>query len=254
MVPTQLSRILQNEDALPALSKQLKAMLLGGAPATSQLIERALAAGLPVNTTYGSTEMASQVATGTPLYPTSPKTIPGRHLWINDNGEILVKGPTLFRGYLTDDGINPSVDKDGWFHTGDIGRIEPDRTLTVIGRKDNMFISGGENIHPEHIEAALESIDGITRAIVVPINDPEFGQRPIAFIQYDYDWMLDDAEEYPVGETRIREELEAVLPRFILPVKYYPWPESYRPAELKADRAFFRELVKKLRGPRADGA
>jgi O-succinylbenzoic acid--CoA ligase len=247
LVPTQLQRVLHHEAALPILRSQLKAILLGGAPASSTLITRAVDAGLPVFTSYGSTEMASQVATGQPGDPLRPKLLAHRELSLADDGEILVRGATLFKGYLTAKGIDQSLDSYGWFHTGDVGRIEPDGSLTVLGRKDNMFISGGENVHPEALERALEQIDGILQAMVVPADDPEFGRRPVAFVLYDYDWMLEDAEEYPVSEDTIRLELEKALPRFMLPVAIYPWPESYRSVGLKADRAFFSELVVRLR-------
>jgi len=247
VVSTQLRRVLQNDDALPRLRRQIKAILLGGGPTSSRLMERARDAGLPVYTTYGSTEMASQIATGNRAHPDRPTVIPGRHLKIGPDDEIFVKGSVLFRGYINEDGIDPAVDAAGWFHTGDIGRIEPDHTLVVLGRKDNMFISGGENIHPEQIEAALERIDGISQAVVVPVDDPEFGQRPVAFVRYDYDWMLQDEEEYPMSANAIRYELEQTLPRFMLPVALYPWPESYRSNGLKADRGFFTDLARRLR-------
>ena len=69
--------------------------------------------------------------------------------------------------------------------TKDLGRINADGKLEIIGRKDWQFISGGENIQPEEIEAALLAIPGIRQATVLPITDPEFGERPIAFIDDD---------------------------------------------------------------------
>ena len=65
-----------------------------------------------------------------------------------------------------------------------MGQLDKEGYLTVTGRRDNMFISGGENIHPEEIEKALLSIKGVAQAIVVPKEDKEFGQRPIAFIKF----------------------------------------------------------------------
>jgi len=247
LVPTQLGRILYNESRVASLRPQLKAILIGGAPASRTLMERAVALGLPVYASYGLTEMASQVATGRPDSRLHPRLLPYRELRMAADGEILVRGNTLFKGYVDGTALVRPVDAEDWFHTGDIGRIESDGVLAVLGRKDNMFISGGENIHPERIEDVLGRVEGISQAVVVPVDDPEFGRRPVAFVRYDYDWMLKDAEEYPVNETVIVDVLKKDLPRFMLPVAIYPWPESYQPAGLKADRAFFSQLARRLR-------
>ena len=88
------------------------------------------------------------------------------------NQEILVKGKTLFNGYVTKRLITP-FDKKGWFHTGDLGILTKGKYLRVIGRKDNMFISGGENIQPEEIEKHILKLKGIADAIVVPKKDKQ---------------------------------------------------------------------------------
>jgi O-succinylbenzoic acid--CoA ligase len=107
-------------------------------------------------------------------------------------GEILCKGECLFQGYLQNGRIEPQTDGDGWFHTNDIGRIDEKGMITVLGRKDNMFISGGENIHPEEIEKALLDMEGILQAVVVPVIDKEYGSRPAAFIQTEESEKPDD--------------------------------------------------------------
>ncbi len=116
-----------------------------------------------------------------------------------------------------------------------------------------MFISGGENIHPEQIEAALVGIEGIDEAVIVPIDDPEYGQRPVAFLRYLPDLNLSETESDLPEETRfgfdhqsLSTQLEKTLPRFMLPVVYYPWPQAYKPAGIKHDRPFFRELAARL--------
>ena len=174
-VPTQLKRFLKT----PSIYPNLKAILLGGAPIPYDLCKEAYDRGFPIYITYGMTEMASQICTklfhpktgisfGEPLHHRELKIV---------EGEIYVKGETLFQGYLN----LPSPLIDDWFPTKDLGHIGPNG-LELIGRKDRMFISGGENIHPEEIEQALLSHPLISRATVDFRPDLEFGARPIAFI------------------------------------------------------------------------
>jgi len=213
--------------------------LIKAVPAS--LISQALKAGLPLFTTYGATEMASQVSTTAPrdsqdrLF-TSGKVLRYRDLKIDD-GEILVKGKTLFKGYVDGDKMTLPVDDDGWFRTGDLGRLDVDGYLTFLGRKDNMFISGGENISPEEIESRLCMLPQIAEAVVVPVEDREFGFRPVAFIKT------------PEGEGLDREQLvgdlERHLPRFKIPVAFYEWPEGADKGGIKPGRQYLMQLAEK---------
>jgi O-succinylbenzoic acid--CoA ligase len=239
--------------AISQLCSSLKVILLGGAPIPPVLMQQASEAGLPVYPTYGLTEMTSQVSTASPDFPHEPRLLPYRQIQLTDDGTVCVRGETLFLGYVTQDGIERPLDADGWFHTGDIGRIDSRGYVRVLGRKDNMFISGGENIHPETIEAALLGIKGIEESVVVPVEDAEFGHRPIAFLRYRADFNLSEAESELSEEARfgfdhhsLSAELEKTLPRFMLPLVYYPWPHGYSPAGIKLDRSFFRDLAAKF--------
>ncbi|ASQ91202.1 o-succinylbenzoate--CoA ligase [Prosthecochloris sp. GSB1] len=186
LVPTQLYRLLRNDASRKRL-RRAKAVLLGGSAVEPALLQDAAKAGIPVYLSYGSTEMSSQVATTGGAVPadavTAGRVLPYRELSIGAFDEILVKGPCLFRGYLSPDGPRLETGEAGWFHTGDTGALSPDGELRVTGRMDNMFISGGENIHPEEIERALCDIAGIRRALVIPAPDSEYGVRPKAFIE-----------------------------------------------------------------------
>lgn len=252
LVPTQLRRLL-DDPHFGAASSSLKAILLGGSPIPATLLSDAVENRLPVYLTYGLTEMASQVATGCSDHPCSPRVLPYRELRITADGEIVVRGETLFKGYVEDNSIVRPLDPDCWFHTGDLGSLDSDGSLTVLGRKDNMFISGGENIQPEQIEHALMSIEGIFDALIVPVDDREYGHRPVAFIRYRSDINLSEPDsEMPESERlhfdypSLSDELSRTLPRFMLPVAYYPWPQGYQQAGIKADRAFLRQLAGKL--------
>jgi O-succinylbenzoic acid--CoA ligase len=167
-----------------------------GVPEGSALDAGLLAA--RVHTTYGLTEMASQVTTSSAIDSPSGsgRVLAGRELHVRESGEILVRGETLCAGYYQDGLVHPIGDEHGWFHTGDLGQLAADGSLVVTGRIDNMFISGGENIHPERIERAMMSAfgeDGVEQVIVVPRQDETFGDRPVAFVcgQLPVQWEIE---------------------------------------------------------------
>jgi O-succinylbenzoic acid--CoA ligase len=230
MVSTQLQRLLADEKNLPLL-RSLKVILLGGSAMPRTLIEQSVRSGLNIYLSYGLTEMSSQVATGKVSQngQACVKALPFRKLKISPDGEIFVKGEVLFKGYVAGAKLNlPNV--SGWFPTGDIGQLDREGCLTVTGRRDSMFISGGENIHPEEIEKALLSIKGIQQAIIVPKEDKEFGQRPIAYIKFSGE---------PLEEEYMVRCLQAVLPRFKIPVAFFPWPQGLMSQGIKISRQDF---------------
>jgi len=185
LVPIQLRRLLDADEGAPPPS--VRGLLIGGGPIPPSLVRRAQVRGWPVLASYGCTEMASQVTTtGLGAARAVPRSagrrLPHRRLRI-DGGEILVAGPPLFDGYVTADGIEDPRRADGWYPTGDRGWIDAAGRLRVLGRTDRMFVSGGENVHPEEIEEALERLSGVERAIVVPVPDADYGARPVAFVE-----------------------------------------------------------------------
>ncbi len=205
LVPTQLYRLLREESASKIRSK-LRAILLGGAAVPMNLLEEGFAYGLPLYTSYGLTEIASQV----------------------------IKGETLFKGYIEREGSELPVDSNGWFATGDLGQLDPDGYLTVTGRKDNMFISGGENIQPEEIERTLCEHTAVTQAVVVPVPDEEFDSRPVAFVQ---------TRDGKFNPQEMAKFLEQRLARYKIPVAFYDWPESAGTEGMKFNREIFRRLA-----------
>ena len=242
VVVTQLHRLLQQPESVryPAL----RYIILGGSPVPLKLLERAGERGLPVFASYGCTEMASQVATTGPESTTaqrltSGKLLPHRKLRIGDEGEIQLAGETLFMGYVEGDGVRRPLTDDGWFATGDLGRVDEDGYLTVIGRRDNRFFSGGETIHPEEIERVLTDHDSVDQAVVVPVPDEEFGQRCVAFVQLRGARLDGPTLAAWLGQT---------LPRYKVPDAFYQWPDADANA-FKIDRGRFRRLA--LDGPKA---
>jgi O-succinylbenzoic acid--CoA ligase len=184
--------------------------------------------------------MASQVTTTPPdatseeLY-TAGRVLPHREVSVSGEGEILVRGETLFAGYVEGERVDCTLGDGGWFHTGDLGELDKDGYLRVRGRKDNMFVSGGENVQPEEIEEALCRFEGVEEAVVVPVEDEEFGARPVAFVRM--------AGGAPDPESLSRA-LGASLARFKIPVSFHAWPDDH--GGMKVDRAAFGERARRL--------
>lgn len=246
LVPTQLHRLLSNDQNIAVLEK-MKAILVGGSAIPDALLRKAMDARLPLYVSYGLTEMASQVATSECLSKENPlphaQILKNAQLKISAEHEILVRGKTLFQGYVNGEDVVLPLDKNGWFHTGDLGCLHNDGTMTVLGRKDNMFISGGENIQPEEIERHLCRIEGVAQAVVVPVKSEEFGARPVAFVEFKDGTQL--------SKNEILSSLREYLPSFKLPDGIYCWPDSGSRSGMKINRAYFRRLVENPRRPRA---
>jgi O-succinylbenzoic acid--CoA ligase len=183
LVPTQLRRLL---DAGAAPGDRLRAVLLGGAAATPDLLERARAAGWPVVETYGLTQACSQVTVdGRPL--------PGVAVSLASDGEIVVEGPTVSGG--------------GTLRTGDLGAFDERGRLRVIGRKSDTIVTGGENVAPAEVEAALLAHPAVADAGVFGRADPEWGEAVTAAVVL----------RAPVEPQELRDWVAGRLARFKVP-------------------------------------
>jgi O-succinylbenzoic acid--CoA ligase len=161
LVPTMLARLL---DAGLREPPTLRRVLLGGGPIPRALLARAAHAGVPVSPSFGMTETCSQLAT-------DGFALLGSELRIAGDGELLVRGRAVARGALSD---------DGWLHTGDLGELDDSGRLTIVGRKSDTIISGGENVAPAEVEAALLEHPAIADAAVFGRADAEWGEVVIA--------------------------------------------------------------------------
>jgi O-succinylbenzoic acid--CoA ligase len=169
VVPTQLVRAL---DAGVDLRGH-RALLVGGGGMDAALRERATAAGAPCVVTYGLTQSCGGV-----VYDGRP--LPGVSVRIAEGGEIQLGGPTLLRGYR--DGSDAGLTRDGWLPTGDAGSLDGDGRLHVLGRLDDLIVSGGENVWPGDVEAALRSHPAVADCAVFGRPDPSWGQRVVAAV------------------------------------------------------------------------
>ena len=226
LVSAQLQQLLTSDNC--DLS-QVKAMLLGGGVISADLLQQLDTLNIAAFTSYGMTEMSSQITTGKARADGSSGTVlPKRELKIVD-GEIWVKGECLFLGYLkkdslkrnsqSHDGYSRPLNNDGWFYTKDLGHWDENANLCIDGRVDNMFISGGENIQPEEIEAALKLHPQIDDAIVFAIADDKFGSLPAATIK-----IANNSVSQP-AEPELTAFLADKIARFKRPRQYYPWPD-----------------------------
>lgn len=174
VVSAMLDRMLLQRGERP-YPPTLRCILLGGGPAPLPLLERAMQAGAPVVQTYGLTETASQVVTLAPQdAATKPgsagKPLMGSQVRIAADGEILVRGPTVSPGYLH------QPPHGAWLRTGDVGYLDDDGYLYVLDRRDDLIISGGENVYPAEVEAALVAHPAVREAGVIGLPDAKWGQ------------------------------------------------------------------------------
>ncbi len=237
VVAAQLQQIVVDDAAVSVL-RQATDILVGGGPTAPALLQRAVELGLPVRQTWGMTEMGSQVCTSARAQvSTCGSPLPGRFVRLGDDGEIFVGGAGRFAGFVDHDTFSAPFASDGAYATGDLGAFVDDGAggsgLVLTGRKGNRFISGGENIQPEAIEAALGDSD--VQVVVVPVPDARFDQRPFCFFAADVD------DEELVATLRARADER--LPRFMHPVRYARLPDS---GGLKPRRGVLTDLAAAL--------
>jgi O-succinylbenzoic acid--CoA ligase len=197
VVSTMLWRMLEARGERP-YPATLRCVLLGGGPAPRPLLEACARLGLPVAQTYGLTETASQVATlapedalrklgsaGKPLYPNQVRIVTeeGQEAQPGEVGEILVRGPVVTPGYLNRPEATAAALRDGWLRTGDLGYLDAEGYLSVVERREDLIVSGGENVYPAEVEAALLAHPAVAEAVVVGVPDPEWGQRVVAAVR-----------------------------------------------------------------------
>jgi o-succinylbenzoate---CoA ligase len=198
MVPTMLERLMEN--SFFRVQRQFKGLLIGGGPISMDLINRSLTRGLPIVTSYGMTETCAQIAANPMLRPSGmyipkksvgfifkPNEIQirdknGQTLPWNEPGQIWLKGPQVFDGYLEPEQNKNRFDKDGWFNTGDFGHLNRQDQLFIESRRTDLIITGGENVNPIEIEEVLTALDSILEAAVVGMPDKAWGQKVTAFV------------------------------------------------------------------------
>jgi o-succinylbenzoate---CoA ligase len=206
LVPTQLRRLLEADIDMSTSLAGFRSVLLGGAAAPAGLLDAARAAGVRVVTTYGMTETCGGcVYDGTPLDGVQVQI---REEAQHGSGRIWLGGPVLFSGYTH----GPQGSDDGWFRTGDLGRLDAAGRLVVQGRADDVINTGGFKVVPGEVAEALRTCPGVSDVAVVGLPDPEWGERVIAVVV-----PADPAD--PPGLELLRLHVRRRLPRYAAPSK-----------------------------------
>jgi O-succinylbenzoic acid--CoA ligase len=227
LVPAQLVALL---DAGVDLSRY-RVILLGGAAPSPELLERARGAGAPIVTTYGMSETAGGcVYDGLPL--------DGVAMALRPDGRVALRGPMLMKGYRLRPDLSAAAFDNGWLVTNDLGRLAPDGRLEVVGRVDDVIVTGGENIVPGDVAAQIQRHPAIADAEVVGVPDERWGMRIVAVV-------VPRAEPPPtlveLQEWCRRSLPAAALPRDVVVVATMPRLSSGKPD---------RQRLKQLAGAR----
>jgi long-subunit acyl-CoA synthetase (AMP-forming) len=156
---------------------ELQVALSGAAPISVSTLEFFASIGLPIHEGYGMTEtsaFASVQPYGKVKFGTIGKPLPGVEAMIAEDGEIMLKGINMVKGYLRlPDKTAELYDGEGWMHTGDLGAIDADGYISITGRKKDLIITaGGKNVAPAEMEGYLQSIAGVGQAVVVGDRQP----------------------------------------------------------------------------------
>lgn len=207
LVPTQLKAILDHERLARWLS-QFKTVLLGGAPSWVSLLEQARSQSIPLAPTYGMTETASQIATLKPkaflsgmnhngqLLPHAKIKIlneQGEALGINQVGLVTIQSESLFLGYYPYLYQNSS-----FFATDDLGYLDAQSNLQILGRKDHTIITGGEKVFPREVEEVIQATQRVKDVVVIGVKDEYWGQKVTAIY-------------VPVSESITTEEMQTAI-------------------------------------------
>jgi O-succinylbenzoic acid--CoA ligase len=258
VVPTMLHRLI-SESAGVLGGSALRVILVGGGKISDPLLQRALAEGLPIALTYGLTEAASQVATATPEETRKKPGSAGKPLFFNEVsirsdsraslpageiGEIVVHGPTVMEGYSGGLQFGDRQLNSRELFTGDLGYLDADGDLWVVGRREGLINTGGEKVHVSEIEAAILSHPGVREVSVVGIEDPEWGQQVAAALVWE---GID-----PVGEKELVEFLRPRIGAYKLPRRVLFLTELPRTGSGKIDTAAVRRKFEATDGSEPD--
>ena len=196
LVPTQLRRVLDHGGEPLAALATYDAVLVGGAAAPPTLVAQSRDAGVRIVTTYGMSETSGGcVYDGVPLA--------GVGVDVQD-GIVRLSGPVLAAGYRLRPDLTRAAFADGWFTTSDVGQLDGGR-LSILGRADDMIVTGGEKVAPAAVEAALARHPSVAEVVVVGVPDPEWGQRVVAVVRLNGKRVL--------ALDEAREHVASVLPR-----------------------------------------
>nr|WP_249776678.1 AMP-binding protein [Leifsonia sp. C5G2] len=233
LVPVQLSRLIEAVEAgsrrVGSALRGFDGILVGGQALAPALRERALQLGARIVTTYGSSETAGGcVYDGVPIGTTVVR---------ENAGQLEISGPSLAEGYVGDAERTAAafVEHDGvrWYRTGDVGRVDEDGRVTVLGRSDNVIISGGEKVLLDSVEQAVQELTGFEHAVVVAVDDAEWGQVPVVVLE----------GVAPDGLATVRDHVAGRVGRAGAPARIVRVASMPRLASGKPDRVALADIA-----------
>ncbi len=227
LVPTQLQRLLPTQ---AAWLRQFRAVLVGGAALWPNLIDLARQAQIPLSLSYGMTETAAMVAALQPQdflagVNASGQVLPHVQLQIQADGHIGVRSKAVMLGYY------PQLNTAGYWQTDDLGMIDQQGYLQILGRDSHKIITGGEKVFPAEVEAIIRSTGLVTDIYVLGVPDPEWGERVVAV-------YVGEAET-----SKIKQAIQGQLSSFKQPKTWLAVPELPRNSQEKIDRSQILKLL-----------
>ncbi|WP_328392902.1 AMP-binding protein [Nocardia sp. NBC_00416] len=217
-----MTSLLDHPGYKPAHLAQLRYAGLGGAAVPAAVSTRLEDLGITVFRSYGSTEHPS-ITGSTATAPAAKRmftdgdALPGVEFRLDEDGEIISRGPDLCLGYTDPDLTARTFDADGWYHTGDIGVLDADGYLTITDRKSDIIIRGGENVSALEVEEVLLTLPGVAEGVAVAVPDARLGERTAAVVRClpahpepDIDSLRRHFEQAGLAKQKWPEELHIV--------------------------------------------
>jgi len=201
--------LIQHTDFNSEAFANVRVVMSGGAPLPESLVRQYHAAGIVLQQGFGMSEAAPSIATlskdlalekagsiGRALFHVEAKVVDGdmNDLPAGAEGELVIRGPNLMQAYWNRPEATREAFEGGWFHTGDIARMDADGDLYIVDRKKDMFISGGENVYPAEVENAIFELPQVAETAVIGAKDDQWGEVGRAMVVLKPDNQLDEAE------------------------------------------------------------
>jgi fatty-acyl-CoA synthase len=230
LVPAQLIAMMEHPRWETADLSSLRVVTTGSTIVSEAFVRRVQARGLRVIQIYGSTETCPIAAyqrpadaerkagsAGQPALHCELRVVDenGRDQPPGAEGEIIVRGRNVMRGYLNAPQANAAALRDGWYHTSDVGRFDEDGFLYVVARKSEMIISGGENIYPAELEVILAECPAIREACVIGRRDDRWGEVVTAFVALQSGAQMTEESVIALFSGRIARYKHPRVVRFV---------------------------------------
>jgi fatty-acyl-CoA synthase len=236
----------------------LRQARVGGAPVSVDLIETWLARGIAITQGYGLTESCGAGLqlhvrdcrragkAGRPSYAVSTRVVGRETGWDVERGrvgELLLRGPQIMTGYWNDRTATEAAFRDGWLATGDLVREDDDGLFEIVGRSKELIITGGLNVYPPEVEAALATLPGVVEVAVVGVPSKTWGQEVVAVVVVD--------RERPVGADAVIDGCRRLIADYKCPKQVVVTSEPL--ARTASGKVLKRVVLERLTAPTEDG-